>query len=107
MLQNACLLAKIGADTAENEQHFAKILSKTGNYPTGRQVAAAYARDGDAKKASCSCLSNSLRAILSCDAVAEEGGQDGLRCCRMKPDQILSTITERVDSFQIGSNFAL
>ena len=35
MLQNAYLLAKIGADTAENEQHFAEILSKTGNYPTG------------------------------------------------------------------------
>ena len=26
MLQNAFLLAKIGADTAENEQHFAEIL---------------------------------------------------------------------------------
>ena len=35
MLQNAYLLAKIGDDTAENEQHFAKILPKTGNYPTG------------------------------------------------------------------------
>ena len=34
MLQNAYFLAKIGADTAENEQHFAKILPKTGNYPT-------------------------------------------------------------------------
>ena len=34
MLQNAYLLAKIGADTAENEQHFAEILPKTGNYPT-------------------------------------------------------------------------
>ena len=33
MLQNACLLAKIGADTAENEQHFAEIL------PIGRRVA--------------------------------------------------------------------
>ena len=32
MLQNAYLLAKIGADTAENEQHFAEILPKTGNY---------------------------------------------------------------------------
>ena len=30
MLQNAYLLAKIGADTAENEQHFAEIL------PSGR-----------------------------------------------------------------------
>ena len=35
MLQNAYFLAKIGADTAENEQHFAEILPKTGNYPTG------------------------------------------------------------------------
>ena len=35
MLQNAYLLAKIGADTAKNEQHFAEILLKIGNYPTG------------------------------------------------------------------------
>ena len=41
MLQNAYLLAKIGADTAENEQHFAKILPKTGNYPTGPCAGAA------------------------------------------------------------------
>ena len=33
MLQRAHLLAKIGADTAENEQHFAEIL------PIGRRVA--------------------------------------------------------------------
>ena len=33
MLQNAYLLAKIGADTAENVQHFAEIL------PIGRRVA--------------------------------------------------------------------
>ena len=33
MLQNAYLLAKIGADTAENEQHLAEILPKIGNYP--------------------------------------------------------------------------
>ena len=31
MLQNAYFLAKIGADTAENEQHFAEILPKIGN----------------------------------------------------------------------------
>ena len=31
MLQNAYF----GADTAENEQHFAEILPKNGNYPTG------------------------------------------------------------------------
>ena len=35
MLKNAYLLAKIGADTAENEQHFAEIL------PIGRRVTAA------------------------------------------------------------------
>ena len=33
MLKNAYLLAKIGADTAENERHFAEIL------PIGRRVA--------------------------------------------------------------------
>ena len=32
MLQNAYFLAKIGADTAENEEHFDEILPKTGNY---------------------------------------------------------------------------
>ena len=32
MLQNAYFFAKIGADTAENEQHFAENLAKIGNY---------------------------------------------------------------------------
>ena len=36
MLQNAYFLAKIEADTAENEQHFAEIL------PIGRRVADRY-----------------------------------------------------------------
>ena len=35
MLQNAYLLSKIGADTAENERNFAENLPKIGNYPTG------------------------------------------------------------------------
>ena len=35
MLQNAYLVAEIGADTAENERHFAENLPTTGNYPTG------------------------------------------------------------------------
>ena len=35
MLQNAYLVAKIGADTAENELNFAEILPKFGNYPAG------------------------------------------------------------------------
>ena len=39
MLQNAYFLAKIGADTAENEQHFAEILPKTGNHPTSNSLA--------------------------------------------------------------------
>ena len=39
MLQNAYFLAKIGADTAENEQHFSEILPKIGNYPTGPAAA--------------------------------------------------------------------
>ena len=41
MLQNAYFLAKIGADTAENEQHFAEILPKIGNYLTGRHGSSA------------------------------------------------------------------
>ena len=32
MLQNAYFLAKIGADTAENEQHFAEILPTDAMY---------------------------------------------------------------------------
>ena len=40
MLQNAYLLAKIGADTAENERSFAENLPTIGNYPTGRPRAA-------------------------------------------------------------------
>ena len=35
MLKNAYLVAKIGADTAENERNFAENLPKIGNYPTG------------------------------------------------------------------------
>ena len=35
MLQNACSLAKIGTDAAENERHFAENLPKIGNYRTG------------------------------------------------------------------------
>ena len=35
MLKNAYFLAKIGADTAENERNCAEILPQIGNYPTG------------------------------------------------------------------------
>ena len=37
MLKNAYLLAKIGADTAENEQHFAEILPIGSRGPSGRE----------------------------------------------------------------------
>ena len=41
MLQNAYLVAKIGADTAENEQHFAEILHNLeGQGELRREVAA-------------------------------------------------------------------
>jgi hypothetical protein len=47
MLQNAYLLAKIGADTAENEQHFAEIL------PIGRHLPEAEDLDDLARPARC------------------------------------------------------
>ena len=34
MLKNTYLLAKIGADTAENERNFAENVLKIGDYPT-------------------------------------------------------------------------
>ena len=43
-MQNAYFLAKIGADTAENERHFAENLPKIGNYPTGPEESAAWRR---------------------------------------------------------------
>ena len=50
MLQNAYLLAKIGADTAENERNFAEILPKFGNYPTGPLPVSFSARVGPAAR---------------------------------------------------------
>ena len=38
MLQNAYFLAKIGADTAENEQHFAEILPGVPEVPLVREL---------------------------------------------------------------------
>ena len=35
MQKNAYLLAKIGADTSENERKLAEMLPKIGNYPPG------------------------------------------------------------------------
>ena len=45
MLKNAYFLAKIGADTAENEQHFAEILPAARRARAGRAAAEA-ARGG-------------------------------------------------------------
>ena len=44
MLQNAYFLAKIGADTAENEQHFAEILPIDGWCYSGCRCRAAHRR---------------------------------------------------------------
>ena len=46
MLQNAYLLAKIGADTAEKEQHFAENLPKIGNRAAPPARGAPAANDG-------------------------------------------------------------
>ena len=46
MLQNAYLLAKIGADTTENERIFAEILPKIGNEPAGPTPGSPLDRDG-------------------------------------------------------------
>ena len=62
MLQNAYLLAKIGADTAENEQHLAKNLRKTDYYPTGH-----------GRRESYSLLNN----VPGADAVGDDGGPLG------------------------------
>ena len=61
MLQNAYFLAKIGADTAENEQHCAEILPKTGNYPTG--VQACFQADGAVPADQVRFLCGVLRAV--------------------------------------------
>ena len=53
MLQNAYVLAKIGADTAENEQHFAENLPTIGNCPTGRIWLRVIWRSGGALDSPC------------------------------------------------------
>ena len=72
MLQNAYFLAKIVADTAENEQHFAEILPKTRRDPPRghdegleedhrlRPAACAPHRGGDGGGAGCDHLASGL-----------------------------------------------
>ena len=70
MLQNAYLLAKIGADTAENEQHFAE------NLPIGRRVADVSKRisETDRREAAAARLAplNSFRSLLHRIAILPE-----------------------------------
>ena len=58
MLQNAYFLAKVGADTAENEREFAENLPKIGNYTLQgpRRPAVAHHRAANALELSCVCL---------------------------------------------------
>ena len=75
MLQNAYFLAKIGADTAENEQHFAENLPKIGNYPTasasstaGGRSSAAAASGGSSASVKASA---SRKALLKTKAMSD------------------------------------
>ena len=52
MLHNAYLLAKIGADTAENERNFAENLLRIGNYPTATTNASVSASSASRRCAS-------------------------------------------------------
>ena len=69
MLQNAYLLAKIGADTAENEQHFAEILPKTGVREHRNAPAGASSGGSSAPAAARSCTA--ARRLGSCQFLAK------------------------------------
>ena len=74
MLQNAYFLAKIGADTAENEQHFAEILPKIGNYPTGPgATSSSCPRPQAARAMSLGVASCTVRRTCSARAAAAAG----------------------------------
>ena len=62
MLKNAYFLAKIGADTAENEQHFAEIL------PIGRRVTVFFRQDSRRS------LDHIMRAVGDCVHAAPARG---------------------------------
>ena len=73
MLQNSYLLAKIGADTAENEQHFAEICQKlatTLRAGAGGSPSSAAAEIGDV--ASAVYITNSARSQAA-QRAADEG----------------------------------
>ena len=72
MLQNAYFLAKIGADTAENERNFAESLPKIGNYE--RKFAKNLQREpGAGLRAGCS-----LRGVDNAPPGVGAGGRRGI-----------------------------
>ena len=79
MLQNAYFLAKIGADTAENEQHFAEILPKLA---TTLRVAFETLRAGDEEDVGNLPI---LQAVARW-AAAVHGGLVLFALCREKHD---------------------
>ena len=85
MLQNAYFLAKIGADTAENEQHSAEILPKTGNYPTGPAGGTRTPRPSSALR-----TVQILRPGCIAGRTSEASGR-----CEYKPLSLLLTTTEK------------
>ena len=74
MLQNAYFLAKIGADTDENEQHFAEI------FPIGRRGPALNATRGSTRRAS-RCGSSSLRGTPAHTRGRGPAGCEAHRIC--------------------------
>ena len=71
MLKNAYLLAKIGADTAENGRKFAETVPKIGNYPTGSRL------DGQVERGA----PPGLREGLLAEALERRGASRGRICC--------------------------
>ena len=69
MLQNAYFLAKIGADTAENEQHFAEILPVG---PQSKSWSSAESTDSGVEAIASSGISDSVEGLrVSNEAVLE------------------------------------
>ena len=72
MLQNAYFLAKIGADTAENEQHFAEILPADAHH--GEPVRRAGADPGAARFGHAAVCA--LLAVTDADADPRGPGEE-------------------------------
>ena len=66
MLQNAYLLAKIGADTAENERNFAEKLATTLHGPIRRRLKLRAGEEGSVRRASVLTDGKDLLASVTC-----------------------------------------